>query len=133
MHPYQAGARILEVARDHPDRTALIIDGESWSYAELLAAAQNIAQRFPKSSAGEAQAVTAVMAQRHISSYAGILAARLAGHAYIPLYVDHPCQRNATILRNSGAGRVVCGTRAAEKWHNIATSVEPAIEAVPVT
>jgi acyl-CoA synthetase (AMP-forming)/AMP-acid ligase II len=121
-HPYQAGARILEVARDHPDRTALIIDDETWSYAELVAAAQSIAEQFPKSSAAEAQAITAVLAQRHISSYAGILAARLAGHAYVPLNVNHPCQRNATIFRNSGATRVVCGARAAEKWHNIFTT-----------
>ena len=132
MHPYQAGARILEVARDHPDRTALIIDDESWSYAELVAAAKTIADEFPTSIAGETQAITAVMAQRHISSYAGILAARLAGHAYVPLNVNHPCQRNATIFRHSGANRVVCGARAAEKWRNILASAEPAIEAVPV-
>ena len=132
MHPYQAGARILDVARDHPDRTALVIDDESWSYAELLAAAQNIARGFPKSKAGEAQAITAVMAQRHISSYAGILAARLAGHAYVPLNVNHPCQRNATIFSKSGASRVICGSRAAEKWHRILASAEPAIEAVPI-
>ena len=41
--------------------------------------------------------------------------------------VNHPCQRNATIFRNSGATRVVCGSRAAEKWHNIFTTAEPAI------
>jgi len=129
---YRAGSRILKVARDHPYRTALIVDGETWSYAELLAAAQDIAQQFPRSSAGEAQAVTAVMAHRHISSYAGILAARLAGHAYVPINVNHPCQRNATIFRNSAANQIICGARAAEKWHNISTSAEPAIEAVPV-
>ncbi len=132
MHPYQAGARILEVARDHPDRTALIIDDECWSYAELLIAAGNIARNFPRSSIGEAQAITAVMAHRHISSYAGILATRFAGHAYVPLNVNQPCQRNATILRNSGANRIICGARAAEKLQNILTTAMPVIEDVSV-
>ena len=116
---YQPGARIFDIARKHPDRIALIIDNESWSYGELIAAAGLIAAAFPAAKAGEGQPITAVMAQRHVSSYAGILAARLAGHAYVPLNVNHPCQRNATILKNSGAERVVCGSRAEQKLANI--------------
>ena len=116
---YMAGRRILDVARAHPDRTALIIDGESWSYAELVAAAHLIASRFPAVGHDEHQPVTAVMAQRHISSYAGILAARLSGHAYVPLNVNHPARRNATILRNSGAERIVCGELAAASLQEI--------------
>lgn len=118
-NPYRAGARILEIARAFPDRTALVIDAESWSYSELLAAASQIASGFGPGNDSGAQPVTAVMAQRHVSSYAGILAARLAGHAYVPLNVNHPCQRNATILENSGAGRVICGRRAAQKLQDI--------------
>ncbi|MGI9201340.1 MAG: non-ribosomal peptide synthetase [Woeseiaceae bacterium] len=118
-NPYQPGARILAVAHEHPDRVALVIDSETWTYAELLAAVQGIAKSFPIEEANGRQPITAVMAQRHISSYAGILAARLAGHAYVPLNVNHPCQRNATILRTSGAQRVICGTRAAETLANI--------------
>ena len=110
---YRAGYRILDIARSDPHRAALVIDGESWSYAELVAAAQQIAGHFPKPAEDEQQPITAVMAQRHISSYAGILAARFSGHAYVPLNVNHPCKRNATILRNSGARRVVRGDTAA--------------------
>ena len=110
---YRAGNRILEIARSDPDRLALVIDGESWSYAELVAAAYEIAGFFPETRAGEPQPITAVMAHRHISSYAGILAARFSGHAYVPLNVNHPCQRNATILQNSAARRVICGRHAA--------------------
>ncbi len=129
---YRAGSRILEVARRTPGKTALIIAGESWSYAELIAAARQIARQFPRVAAGAPQPVTAVMAQRHISSYAGILAARLSGHAYVPLNVNHPCQRNATILRNSAAERVVCGELAAEKLRNILQAAGVAAESVPI-
>lgn len=116
---YQAGGRILEIARGSPDKTALIIDGASWSYGELVAAAQHIASQFAENHEGEHQPITAVMAQRHISSYAGILAARFSGHAYVPLNVNHPCQRNATILRSSGAERVICGDLAEESLREI--------------
>ena len=117
-NPYHAGAAILNVAREFPDRTALIIDSESWSYAELLAAAAQVARGFDAAPTS-GQPITAVMAQRHISSYVGILAARLSGHAYVPLNTNHPCERNATILRNSGAQRVISGALAEEKLRNV--------------
>jgi amino acid adenylation domain-containing protein len=109
---YRPAQGILEIARGHPDRTALVIDDESWSYRELVAAAAEIAAGLDASDADGAQPVTGVMAQRHVSSYAGILAARLSGHAYVPLNVNHPQQRNAAILESSGAGRIICGERA---------------------
>lgn len=116
---YRAGCRILDIARSDPQRAALIIDGESWSYSDLIAAAYEIASDFPRTREGEPQAITALMAQRHISSYAGILAARFSGHAYVPLNVKHPCQRNATILQSSGAERVICGGLAEDALREI--------------
>jgi amino acid adenylation domain-containing protein len=116
---YKAGDRILEIARSDPERIALVIDGESWSYAELVAAAHEIASSFPESREGDPQPITAVMAQRYVSSYAGILAARFSGHAYVPLNVNHPSQRNATILQSSGAQRIVCGDLAAAELEKI--------------
>ncbi len=129
---YRPGLRILEVARKHPQRTALIIDNESWSYADLVSAAHEIATEFPPKAADDTQSITAVMAQRHVSSYAGILAARLSGHAYVPLNVNHPCQRNATILLNSGAQRVVCGDLATDKLDNILAATKIDAAAMPI-
>lgn len=117
--PYQAGRRIIEVARAFPDREALVIDEDAWTYGELLAAAAEVASSLSESATPNGQKITAVMAQRHVSAYVGILAARLSGHAYVPLNVNHPCRRNATILRNSGAQRVICGALAAGKLSNI--------------
>ena len=133
MSAYRAGNRILEIARSDPERTALVIDGDSWSYAELIAAARQVADEFPDRADDDHQPITAVMAQRHISSYAGILAARFSGHAYVPLNVNHPCQRNATILRNSGAQRIVCGDLAARKLQEILSAASmPADESTIV-
>lgn len=129
---YQPGRRILDVAEREPDKVALCIASESWTYAELLAAAATIAESFPDTAAGASQPITAIMAQRHISAYAGILAARLSGHAYVPLNVNHPCQRNATILRNSAAERVVCGALAEHKLRNILKLAGAGGESLPV-
>ena len=76
---YRAGRRILNIARDEPSRAALIIDGETWTYGELVGASLSLASQFPPSGDNEPQPITAVMAQRHVSSYVGILAARFAG------------------------------------------------------
>lgn len=116
---YRAGRRILDIAHDEPSRPALVIDDEAWTYGELIAAASQLAGRFPGEAEGGMQPITAVMAQRHVSSYLGILAARLCGHAYVPLNVHHPCQRNATILKKSGAMRVICGALARAQLEEI--------------
>jgi amino acid adenylation domain-containing protein len=132
LSTFQAGGRILEIARDYPARVALIVDGESWTYGELVAAALGIAERFGAVGDDEPQPITAVMAQRHVSSFIGILAARFSGHAYVPLNVNHPCQRNATILKSSGAQRVVCGEFAAASLRDIVAAAGLPDEALTV-
>ena len=52
------------------------------------------------------------MAQRHVSSYVAVLACLMRGHAWVPVSVDHPDQRNLAVLRKSRARRIVCGGRA---------------------
>ena len=110
---------VLETARIHPDRIALVIDDESWSYAELVSAALHVARQLPKVAADDQQAITAIMVDRHVSSYVAILAARLSGYAYVPLNVNHPCSRNATILESCAARSVICGSLAADGLNNI--------------
>jgi amino acid adenylation domain-containing protein len=116
---YQIAERFLETAHSDPDRVALVVGGESWGYAEMVAAAQDVACQLPRATAGERQPITAVMVDRHVSSYVGILAARLSGYAYVPLNVNHPCKRNATILQTCGANSIICGDLAADTLQNI--------------
>ena len=40
---YRAARRILDIAASDPTRPALIIDDETWSYGELVAAASRLA------------------------------------------------------------------------------------------
>lgn len=113
------------------DRPALTVDGETWSYGELLSAASHIAASLP-SAQGEGPApVTALMAHRHVSSYAAILACLLRGHTWVPVNVEHPDQRNLAVLRKAGAQRIVVGDKAAGAWAKIAAAApDMAIEVI---
>ncbi|MEM7431451.1 MAG: non-ribosomal peptide synthetase [Pseudomonadota bacterium] len=114
---YRAGRRILKNAEKLGDSIALVIDGERYRYSEMINAAQQLVAQFEAPAAE--QPITAVMAGRHVSSYVGILAARLAGHAYVPLNVNHPPDRNARIMTLSGATTVICGEQAADALQGI--------------
>ena len=109
---YRPGRRLLAAARERPDDTALIVDDELWSYRELVGAARGLAERLATVRDGDAQPTTAVMAHRHASSYLGMLAARLAGHAMLPIAVNHPPARSAALLRRANARQIICGQRA---------------------
>ncbi|MCO8146563.1 amino acid adenylation domain-containing protein [Rhodovulum tesquicola] len=114
-----AAGRILRHARDTPDHPALDVAGEVWTYAEIAAVAWSIARDLPQAEPGKAQPVTAIMAHRHASSYAAILATQIRGHAYVPISVRQPTERNAAILRASGATRIVVGDLASDRYASI--------------
>lgn len=109
---YRPGGRILEAAQQRPNDAALIVDDESWSYRELLGAARGLAERLVSARCGDPQPTTAVLAHWHVSSYIGLLAARLAGHALLPIAVNHPPARSAERLRRAKACQIICGERA---------------------
>ena len=115
----RVSAQILDTARSHPDRVALIVDGETWTYRELVTAALDVAAQLPRIAAGDDQAIAAVMIERNVSSYVAIFAALLSGYAYVPLNVNHPCSRNARILQNCAARCVLLGEPAGETLENI--------------
>jgi len=59
------------------------------------------------------------MAQRQASSYAAILATQIRGHAYVPVNVNQPTERNAAVLRASGATRIVVGDLGSDRYGSI--------------
>jgi len=106
---WSIAGRIASLAGDRP---ALTIDGETWSYTELLAAAESLAATLEPFESEGGRPATAFMAQRHASSYVAVLACLMRGHAWVPVNVEHPDQRNLAVLKKSGARRIVCGGRA---------------------
>lgn len=107
-------SRIAEWVEKQPDHPALVIDGETWSYRQLMNAVATIAADLPAFQAGSDQPVTAIIVDSHVSSYAGILACLFTGNAYVPISLDNPAARNQRVLKNSGAQKIICGSKSAD-------------------
>lgn len=87
---------LLSAAR-HPDRPALEIGGQSWSYAELRAEALATAGVLHR----EVQALhprVGVLASRSVTLYSGILGALCSGGAVVPLNPGFPAERTAQMI-----------------------------------
>jgi amino acid adenylation domain-containing protein len=111
--------RFLRQADAFPDAAALVVDGETWTYADLFLAARSIAERLPYRAPGAAQPRVAIMADRHASSYLAILAAQLRGFAYVPVNVAHPPSRSVRILQEAGTSHVITGDLAADRLDSL--------------
>lgn len=115
------------------DRPALTVDGETWTYARFVAAASSLAAALRAGAAGEESPATAFMAQRNVSSYVAVLACLMAGHAWVPVNVEHPDARNLAVLRKSKARLMVCGGRAEAAFEAMfakAPVTQPALDLV---
>lgn len=100
-----------------PSARALEIGGETWTYAELSAQAARIANIIeaalpPLTSQRDAPQIVAVFASRSMIAYAGSLAVFAAGRAHLALNPSYPVERNAEILRMSGATAIVMAPEA---------------------
>jgi len=83
-----------------PERPALEIDGETWSYAGLHRRAADLAATLEADAAG-GPPLTAVFGHRSVEAFAGILAALLRGHGYVPLNPQFPADRTRAMLARS--------------------------------
>ncbi len=94
-------------AAAHPSRPAICIDGEFVSYGELLALATKIAHALITAGYGFGTARCAVLGNRSLIDFAGILGALLARCTYVPLNARHPPQRLAMAIHEAHVPVVV--------------------------
>lgn len=92
------GRGFFETAVQYPDRPALSIDGDTVSYRRLGMLAWGLAQQLPDTPDLH---LTAVLGQRSLTAYTGVLASLLAGHGYVPLNPEFPVQRLCSMLARS--------------------------------
>ncbi|GAB2593886.1 amino acid adenylation protein [Paractinoplanes abujensis] len=95
--------RFLRGLARSPHRTALCADGESLTYEALHA----LALRRAGALAADGSPVVAVLADKGVTAYAGILAALYAGATVVPLNPRFPAERTRSMLSAAGAGAVV--------------------------
>ncbi|MGN9906763.1 amino acid adenylation domain-containing protein [Phytohabitans sp. LJ34] len=89
-----------------PDRTAVVSGGTRWTFAELDARANAIAERLVAHGAGP-ERVVALALPRTADMVAAILGTHKAGAAYLPLDPDYPADRVAFMLADAAPVCVV--------------------------
>ncbi len=106
--PWRAWHDFARQSEKTPAALAIKVDGVDYSYRQLCDLAVAVAASIGAKETGDTQPVTAVYADRSVESYAGVLAALMLGHAYVPLNPIFPDVRNRAIVTLSGASFVVC-------------------------
>jgi amino acid adenylation domain-containing protein len=104
LHSLEVG--FLHSAELFPDRPALELGGNTYTYYELLDRAASWAATLQQHSPSEPR-FTAVYASRSAVAYTGILAALLRGHAYVPLHPRFPAARTKSFLQRSGCRTLI--------------------------
>ncbi|MFF1440224.1 non-ribosomal peptide synthase/polyketide synthase [Streptomyces sp. NPDC058295] len=113
-----AAAFAAQVART-PDATAVVPDGAApLTYAELDARAEQLAGRLRARGAGRERFV-AVAVPRSAELMVALLAVLKSGAGYLPLDLDHPAERLAYTLTDSGATTVVTTARDAGRLPSV--------------
>ena len=106
------GSGFLDSAERFPERHALEVANESFTYAELRYRAASIAATLQARRPAADAHLTAVLAHRSVTAFSGILGALLRGHGYVPLNPNFPPERTATMLSRSGCQSLVVGNEA---------------------
>ena len=102
---HEAGGATLpqlfeERAAQMPDRTAVVFEGQSLTYAELNSRANRLARHLIEQGAGPEQFV-ALAVPRSLDLIISLLAVEKAGAAYLPLDPDHPAERITYVIEES--------------------------------
>ena len=97
----------LSSAARHRDRPALWVRNETLTYAQLRAKSASIASALTASNGLSPGDRVAILSNRTATAYSGVIAALLAGAAYVPLNPRFPAERNRAILTGSGAAALV--------------------------
>lgn len=120
---------LLKAHRDYADQTALSIGKNSYSYQQLLSPVMPVARLLQK----EATTAVAVLADKTFSGYQAICAALLSGHTYVPMNTAFPIERNAEIVRQSGADTVLVATGCEADAEAIAAVIDAPLQLVSIS
>lgn len=83
-----------------PERVAVIVGDREWSYREIDARANNLAQLLRAKGVG-ADSLVGIMVERSEKMIVGLLGILKAGGAYVPLNPEHPEERIKYMLADS--------------------------------
>src|SRR5437763_15041965 len=96
----------LRAADRFPNRPALVVNGETVTYVQLLSYVTRISQTVQQSQQSQ-EPLVAVFAGRSITAYVAILGIHAAGKGYVPLNPKFPLQRTKAMLLLSGTNLMI--------------------------
>lgn len=114
-----------------PHAPALSIGGTVHTYEELHGLATRIATALREHATAPPGGLTAVLAHRSATAYAGVLAALLRGHGYVPLSPSHPSRRTRSLLERAGCDALVVDRAGARQLRNLLADLRPMVVALP--
>ncbi len=114
-----------------PDRPALFVAGETYTYAELGERAAAIAATLAANTPTGGERLAAVFAYRTPAAFAGILGVLMAGRGYVPLNRNLPAARTRLMLERSGARAMVADAASAEQLPEVLDGMPATLVVLP--
>lgn len=96
----------VEAARRTPRGAAVRLEGRTTTYADLYELASAIARSFP-AVPRDANPLVAILANRTVTAFAGVVGALLSGRGYVPINPAFPPGRIRSILEKTGCRTIV--------------------------
>ncbi len=125
-------AGFLESRHRFPNRSALEVDGQTLTFEALHEQAAHLAAALQRHAPKSDVRLTAVLAARSVTAFAGVLAALYRGHGYVPLNPLFPTDRSRAMLVRSGARSLVVDRRGTQRLDEVLTGVpEPLLIVMP--
>jgi non-ribosomal peptide synthetase component F len=112
-------AGFLVSVRRFPSRPALDVAGRTLDYATLHGMAARVAATLQHYHPDSGVKLTAVLAHRSDTAFAGILGALMLGHGYVPLNPKFPADRTITMIERSGSETLIVGLEALRELEEI--------------
>jgi amino acid adenylation domain-containing protein len=122
---------ISAVADRHGDRLALWARDEKFTYAELIGVASRTASLLLDAGVQPGDRV-AILVQRSIHAYAGIVTVLRAGCVYVPLNPRYPVERNLAMLAASQASALIIDELCAREFSALVHTPPPSLRVVVV-
>jgi amino acid adenylation domain-containing protein len=110
-----------------PDRAALEVAGNTLTYSQLYAEAVKLAATLRKHDIGDEPPMTAVFAYRSVTAFAGVLAALLSGHGYVPLNRTFPVERSKVMLTRSQCRAIIVDSQSAPQLESLLADAEESL------
>ena len=104
-------AGFVRSAERFAERSAVIVDGKALLYWELKEIATRIGATIQAHPDFSRTPLTAVLAYRSPTAFAGILGALLAGNGYVPLHPNFPVDRTALMFQRSACQSIIVDER----------------------